>query len=124
MHTPAGLVAVVDDDAAMRTSVERLLRASGYTTNAFASAEEFLRSGIVDSAIGLVLDIHLGGMSGLELRRRLLDAGATIPVVFITAFDDEATRREAGALGCADYLQKPFEASRLIGALERGVRKS
>ena len=91
MHTPAGLVAVVDDDAAMRTSVERLLRASGYTTNAFASAEAFLRSGIVDSAIGLVLDVHLGGMSGLELRRRLLDSGATIPVVFITAFDDEAT---------------------------------
>ena len=122
MHTTAGLVAVVDDDAAMRTSVERLLRASGYTTNAFASAEEFLRSGIVDRAIGLVLDIHLGGMSGLELRRRLRDAGATIPVVFITAFDDEATRREADALGYVDYLQKPFEASRLIGALERGGR--
>ena len=67
-----------------------------------------------------MLDIHLGGMSGLELRRRLLDAGATIPVVFITAFDDEATRREADALGYVDYLQKPFEASRLIGALERG----
>ncbi len=115
-----GLVAVVDDDAAMRTSVERLLQASGYTTNAFASAEEFLRSGIVDSAIGLVLDIHLGGMSGLELRRRLRDSGETIPVVFITAFDDEATRREADALGYVDYLQKPFEASRLIGALERG----
>ena len=120
MHTTAGLVAVVDDDAAMRTSVERLLRASGYTTNAFASAEAFLRSGIADSAIGLVLDIHLGGMSGLELRRRLRDSGATIPVVFITAFDDEATRREADALGYVDYLQKPFEASRLIGALERG----
>ncbi len=122
MHTSGGLVAVVDDDAAMRTSVERLLQASGYTTNAFASAEAFLRSGIVDRAIGLVLDIHLGGMSGLELRRRLRDAGTRIPVVFITAFDDEATRREADALGYADYLQKPFEASRLIGALERGAK--
>ncbi len=120
MHTTAGLVAVVDDDAAMRTSVERLLQASGYTTNAFASAEAFLRSGIANSAIGLVLDVHLGGMSGLELRRRLLDSGATIPVVFITAFDDEATRREADVLGYVAYLQKPFEASRLIGALERG----
>ena len=120
MHTTAGLVAVVDDDAAMRTSVERLLQASGYTTNAFASAEAFLRSGIANSAIGLVLDVHLGGMSGLELRRRLLDSGATIPVVFITAFDDEATRREADVLGYVAYLRKPFEASRLIGALERG----
>ena len=122
MPTIAGLVAVVDDDAAMRTSLERLLRASGYTTSAFASAEEFLRSGIVDRAVGLVLDIHLGAMSGLELRRRLRDAGATIPVVFITAFDDEATRTEADALGYVDYLQKPFEASRLIGALERGQK--
>ncbi len=120
MQTPTGLVAVVEDDAAMRTSIERLLRASGYSTKAFASAEEFLQSRIADTAIGLVLDIHLGGMSGLELRRRLLTAGATIPVVFITAFDDDATRREASALGYADYLQKPFEASRLIGALERG----
>lgn len=120
MHKTAGLVAVVDDDAAMRTSLERLLGASGYTTTGFASAEQFLNSGIADRAIGLVLDIHLGGMSGIELRRRLLAAGATIPVVFITAFDDEATRREADALGYVDYLQKPFEASRLLGALERG----
>ena len=112
MHTLGGLVAVVDDDAAMRTSVERLLRASGYTTVAFASAEEFLRSGIADRAIGLVLDIHLGGMSGIELRRGLLDAGATIPVIFITAFDDEATRRQALALGCAGISRSP---SRRVG---------
>ena len=120
MHTPAGLVAIVEDDAAMRKSLERLLRASGYTTTAFASAEDFLRSGIAGNAIGLVLDIHLGTMSGIELRRRLLASGTTTPVVFITAFDDEATRREALTLGYLDYLQKPFEASRLIGALERG----
>ena len=97
MQTLTGLVAVVDDDAGMRTSLERLLHASGYSTKAFASAEELLRSRVADTAIGLVLDIHLGGMSGLELRRRLLAAGATIPVVFITAFDDEATRQEASA---------------------------
>ena len=122
MHTTAGLVAIVEDDAAMRKSLERLLRASGYTTTAFASAEEFLQSAIVGSAIGLVLDIHLGGMSGIELRRHLSDAGSAIPVVFITAFDDSATRAEAIAVGCVDYLQKPFEASRLTSALERGKK--
>jgi FixJ family two-component response regulator len=122
MHTLGGLVAVVDDDAAMRMSIERLLRASGYTIAAFASAEAFLRSRIADRAIGVVLDIHLGGMSGIEMRRGLVDAGATIPVIFITAFDDEATRKEALALGYVDYLQKPFEASRLINALERGCK--
>ena len=105
----------------MRKSIERLLQASGYATAAFASAEEFLQGGATaDGVIGLVLDIHLGGMSGLELRRRLDAAQSRIPVVFMTAHDDEATRAEATALGCVDYLQKPFEASRLIQALERG----
>ena len=85
----------------------------------FASAEEFLQSRLADSAFGLVLDINLRGMSGIDLARRLLAAGTRLPVVFITAFDDAATRTEADALGCVDFLQKPFEASRLIGALER-----
>ena len=120
MHTTARLVAIVEDDAATRESLVRLLRASGYATTAFASAEEFLQSADVVSAVGLVLDIHLGGMSGIELRRHLLAARSTIPVVFITARDDAATRAEALAVGCVDYLQKPFESSRLIAALERG----
>ena len=121
MHTTVAVVAIVEDDAAMRKSIERLLQASGYATAAFASAEEFLQSAIIDGAMALVLDIHLGGMSGIELRRRLNAAQSKIPVVFITAHDDEATRAEALALGCVDYLQKPFEASRLTQALERGM---
>lgn len=111
---------IVEDDAAMRRSIERLLQASGYATAAFANAEEFVQSAVADSAMGLVLDIHLGGMSGIELRRRLKAARSQLPVVFITAHDDEALRAEAIALGCADYLQKPFEAARLTHALERG----
>src|SRR5215468_3931319 len=94
MHTTLGMVAIVEDDAAMRRSLERLLRASGYDTTAFASAEDFLESAIVDRAMGLVLDIHLGGMSGIELRRRLAAVNSPLPVVFITGYDDEATRRE------------------------------
>ena len=113
-------VAIVEDDAAMRKSLERLLQANGYETVAFASAEEFLQSPVVDGAFGLVLDIHLGGMSGIELRRRMSAAKSTLPVVFITAYDDEATWREALAAGCVDYLRKPFDASRLTEALERG----
>jgi len=105
----------------MRKSLERLLQANGYETVAFASAEAFLQSAIIDSAVGLVLDIHLGGMSGIELRRRMSAAKSTLPVVFITAYDDEATRREAMAAGCVDYLRKPFDARRLTEALERGA---
>jgi FixJ family two-component response regulator len=119
MPTKLELVAIVEDDESMRRSLERLLQANDYATIAFASAEEFLQSTIVDGAIGLVLDIHLGGMSGIELRRRLAAARSKTPVVFITAFDDNANRAVARSLGCADYLQKPFEAQRLICALER-----
>ena len=122
MQTNLGLVAIVEDDAPMRKSIERLLRASNYSTAAFASAEEFLQSGIADQALGLVLDIQLAGISGIELRRRLLAAGSKLPVVFITAFDEEATRAEALAVGCVDLLHKPFEADRLTAALQRGTR--
>jgi len=116
------LVVIVEDDAAMRRSLDRLLRAYGFATSGFASAEGFLQSGLGDSAMGLVLDVHLPGMSGIELRRKLLAAGSKVPVVFMTAFDDDATRAEAIAAGCVDYLKKPFETSRLTDALERGRR--
>jgi len=120
MQTTHGLVAIVEDDAPMRRSLERLLRASNFSTIGFASAEAFLESGIADRALGLVLDIHLEGMSGIELCRRLSAAGSKLPVVFITAFDDEATRAEALAVGGVDCLHKPFEAHQLTEALLRG----
>ena len=119
MHSIHGVVVIVDDDMATRTSVERLLRASGYPTESFESAEDFLRSGLADRASAVVLDIQLDGMSGLALLRQLQAAGKQVPVVFITASDHEATRREAVSLGCVDYLQKPFEGSALAAALER-----
>ena len=119
MHLTHGVVAIVDDDAATRTSIERLLQASGYATAVFPSAEEFLGSGLADSAMGLVLDIQLEGMSGIDLFRRLISIQAQIPVVFITARDHAATRQQAWSLGCIDYLQKPFEASALTRALEQ-----
>ena len=119
MHSSHGVVAIVDDDAATRRSIERLLRASGYATATFESAEEFLHSGLADSALGLVLDIQLEAMSGVELFRQLKAARKQVPVVFITAREHEATRQEALSLGCIDFLHKPFEAGALTRALER-----
>jgi FixJ family two-component response regulator len=94
--------------------------AGGRLHDAFASAEVFLERAIVDQAIGPVVDIHLGCISGIELRPRLLAARSPLPVVFSTAREDEATRREAFAAGSVDYLQKPFNANRLLEALARG----
>ena len=109
------IVAVVDDDASMRVGLERLLQARGFDTEIFASAEAFL--GAVSTADCLLLDIHLDGMGGFELRRRLSSAGSRLPVIFMTAFDDEATRDEATKLGCVAYLRKPFAGHLLMEAI-------
>lgn len=121
MQTTAGSVAVVEDDAAMRRSIEYLLIARGYTVSTFESAEAFLESAAIGSAVGLVLDIHLPGMSGIDLQTRLLAMKSRMQVVFVTAYDDDAVRLKALALGCVDFLQKPFDSSRLIQALERAM---
>lgn len=121
MPTLGAMVAVVEDDVAMRKSLERLLQASGFDTATFACGQDFLNSDAATKAKALVLDIHLGGMSGLDLRRRLLSSGSKCPVIFITAHDDEVTREQALRLGCAAYLLKPFEAHQLTEALKRGL---
>ena len=122
MHAAPGLVTVVEDDAAMRRSLERLLQASGYATSSFASAEDFLCAGVDESAIGLVLDIHLGGMSGVELCRRLAAAGSTLPVVFITASDDPDIGRSALQAGGLSVLRKPFSRQELLASIVFALR--
>jgi CheY-like chemotaxis protein len=69
----------------------------------------------------LLLDIHLGGVSGIELRRRLKDSGSTLPVIFMTALDDEAMREQALKAGCVAFLRKPFQARQLIDAIKKAV---
>lgn len=114
-------VAVVEDDPSMRRSVERLLNAHGYQTEGYASAETFLSSDSAEKVGCLVLDIHLGNMSGIQLRRRLSDAGSGLPVIFITAVDDETLELEALQAGCVAYLHKPFAASLLIAAVKEAM---
>jgi FixJ family two-component response regulator len=112
-------VAVVEDDPTVLKAVSRLLTLHGFESKEFTSAEAFLESGAADEASCVVVDICLGGMSGIELRRRLAASDCTLPVIFITGSDDEATRRDALAAGCVAYLHKPFEAHLLIGAIEQ-----
>ena len=118
------VVVIVDDDHAMRKSIDRLLRAHGYPTAAFGSAEEFLLSGTAERALALVLDVHLPGLSGIGLCQRLRQGPSKFPVVFITAYEDEAERAQALAAGCVGYLHKPFEAERLVGALQMSIAHS
>ena len=113
------LVAVVEDDPASQKTLARVLRAGGYEAALYASAEEFLSSPPQSSPIGLLLDVHLSGMSGLDLQRRLRNEGSTIPVIIITAFDDARSREQAERVGCVAYLRKPCEAETILALLRR-----
>ena len=115
------MVAVVDDDLSMLTGVERLLNAHGFGTAVFTSAEDFLDRGDRCKAHCLVLDVNLGGMSGIELQRELQASGSALPVVFVTGVDDDATRAAAQREGCVAFLRKPFPANLLIEAIERAT---
>jgi FixJ family two-component response regulator len=115
------MVAVVDDDPGMLKSIERLLSARGFRVDVSPSAEAFLASTTAREADCLVLDIQLEEMSGLELRRQLTKSGRTVPVIFITAFDDECTRQDALNAGCVDFLRKPFLSHLLFAAIEKAI---
>lgn len=115
------VVAIVDDDLGMLKSIERLLKTYDFQTAVFTSAEAFLDGSAVNAAACLVLDIHLAGMSGIELRRRLTAAGSSLPVIFISAVDDDSVYEEAVASGCVAYLRKPFLAQLLIGAINKAL---
>ncbi len=113
------LVVVIEDDIASQTTLARVLRVGGYTAATYASAEEYLASPPQSSPIGLLLDVHLSGMSGLDLQRRLRNEGSTIPVILITAFDDARSRAQAESLGCVAYLSKPCAAETILALLGR-----
>lgn len=111
------LVSIVDDDPSVRRALQRLVEAAGYAVETFASAEEFLGSTSPGPIACLILDIHLNGMNGLEMKERLVARGSTIPVIFITAHDDAPTRERIGRSGAAAFLAKPFDRQALIGAI-------
>jgi FixJ family two-component response regulator len=121
MATLPTVVIVVDDNSAFLKSVARLLSVHGFDVRTFDSAEALLEADAFRTATCMLLDIHLGGISGIELRRRLAASGAGCPVIFMTAIDDDATRNEAMAAGCIAYLKKPFAPHLLLDALGKAM---
>jgi len=117
-----GAIVVVDDDDGLRQALGRVLSAAGFRAETFASAEVLLECEGAHGAACLVLDVHLPGRSGFELRRELVrTGGAQPPVIFITGHDDPAARAQAEALGAAGYLPKPFAGRTLVAAVARAV---
>jgi len=114
-------VVVVDDDLGMNRAIENLLDAAGFRALTFRSGEALLESGAAASAACVVLDVHLDRLSGFELRRRLLQAGSTAPVIFITAYEDPGTRAEAQNVGAHAFFIKPFPGRHFLDAITAAV---
>ena len=108
------IIAIVDDDAPLREALGSLLNAAGFSTQVFASAEDFLNSAHRQNTICLVLDIRLPGMNGIELQRALNASGSSIPIVFITAHGDETVKDLVMSSGAAAFLNKPVRSSVLL----------
>jgi len=117
-------IVVVDDDEEMRHALARLLTAAGFPTASFASAEALLEAGAAESADCLILDVHLPGLSGLDLRQVLQARGLEKPVVFITAYDDRESRTRALAAGALGYFSKPFAGRSLLAVLARALENA
>ena len=118
--TPPPLVVIVDDDSSVRRALSRLLRMAGLRVALFASAADLLADMPAAPAC-LVLDIHLGGMSGLDLLARFRAEGNTIPVLIITAHDDPSSRELATKAGFVAYLRKPFKPPEFLRAVFRAI---
>jgi FixJ family two-component response regulator len=116
---PAGpLISVIDDDESMRRAVVALVRSAGYDARGFASAEEFLGCGTVETFACIITDIQMPGMSGIELKKHLAAAQNAVPVIMITARHEAGLQESAIASGAACFLRKPFEADALIRSVE------
>jgi FixJ family two-component response regulator len=116
-------IAVIDDDESFRVALVESLSSFGYGVHGYASAEDYLRGGGSKSYDCVVTDIHMPGMSGLDLMKRLAAQGSTVPVILITARSDTNLEAKAGAAGAVCLLRKPFEINELISCIDEAVRK-
>jgi FixJ family two-component response regulator len=116
------LVAIVDDDASVLRSLDRLVRSFGYRTQVFHSADAFLGSTAPDWATCLLLDVRMPGTDGLTVQRRLVERGTRMPVVFITALATDEEERRAWSSGAVGLLRKPLDPAALRHALDQTSR--
>src|ERR1700723_215436 len=115
------VVAIVDDDDLMRAALQGLLKSAGLPAQAFASADEFLRSGHQHDTACLITDIRMPGMSGLELQEQLNADHCRIPTIFITAHGDAKMRMQAMRAGAVEFLAKPFDNEALLESVRAAM---
>ena len=123
MVTTYATIAVVEDDAGVRTALRQLLRAAGFVALTFASAEEFLETYRGHEVDCIVADVNLPGMSGVALLKALATAGVALPAVLITARDDPATLELIRRAAPVPHLRKPFSDDELFDAIRAAMRR-
>jgi FixJ family two-component response regulator len=119
-----GIIAIVDDDEPLREALGSVMKASGFSIDTFASAEEFLDSPHRHKTVCLILDVRLPGMSGIELQRRLLKANCRIPIIFISGHGDAPLRDVVMKSGAVDFLNKPVRSETLLKAIRVALART
>jgi FixJ family two-component response regulator len=121
--TASASVFVVDDDAEVRASMQRLLKTVGLHAETFASAKDFLQRSMPQGPSCLILDVRLPGMSGLDVQRKLVAAGINLPIIFITAHADVPLAVRAMKSGAVEFLTKPVRGQDLLDAVEQALQR-
>jgi FixJ family two-component response regulator len=118
------LIAIVDDDDALRNSLDDLIRSIGFPTQGFPSAEAFLNSNHARDTACLILDVRMPGMNGLDLQRQIVAANWPIPIIFVTSHADDDARARALDAGAVAFLYKPFREEELLNAIDAALKHS
>ena len=118
------LISIVDDDEALRNSLDDLVQSIGFRTQGFPSAETFLNSSQLRDTACLILDVRMPGMNGLDLQRRIVAVNWQIPIIFVTSLADDVARERALEAGAVAFLHKPFREEELLNAIDAALQRS
>ena len=123
MQQSDAIVAIVDDDPSVRKGLERLIRSLGWNAETFASAQEFLDRPRAEAPSCLVLDLQLPGLSGLDLQKRMSEAGLETPIVFLTGHGNIPASVKAMKAGAVEFLTKPVDEEELLKAIQEAIER-
>jgi FixJ family two-component response regulator len=122
--TKTGVIAIVDDDEPLREALGSVMKAAGFSSRTFASAEEFLACDDCDETACLILDVRLPGISGIELQKRLITANSQLPIIFVTAHGDASLQDSLMRAGAAAFLYKPVRSEALLKEIRRALESA
>ena len=115
---------LLDDDASVLKALKRLIKSAGFNVKAYSSVYDFLNCGYEKQAGLLILDVQMPEMSGIEVQKKVVDSGLKMPIIFITAHENEEIQKEAMESGAVAFFQKPIEEDTLLSAISTGLEKS